>query len=333
MTVDKVWLSTRYYADDKFDGISANAERMFSRLLALAGHLENGGRLPSKPWTYVGLPKARAATLELVRRGILIEFDDGTYDFPAWAGWQDSGDKLVDRKKADRERKRRQRARDKLGINPVDNSNGAGETSENRQEKGHGGDHSGAKSGPVPDPQPTLFAETGNGSKPASDQPERANAVASQSRDMSRDVTVPEERRQEDIGGGYVSRELTSARANDAATPPPTDSPITRGSLALVPDPAPDTDPEPADKCPRHRTRIGRVDEPCRGCRDARLAHEAWTTRTTERAAAERAAAITARRTAIANCTRCDEYGWTIDLATGHAADPARKCTHGDQPT
>lgn len=135
----------------------------------------------------------------------------------------------------------------------------------------------------------------------------------------------------QEIHRGYVSRNLTSARANDAAAPPPANFP-TRGSLALVPDPEPDHDPEPADKCPKHRTRIGRIDEPCRPCRDARLAHEAWQTRTDQRLAAERTAAITARRTAITNCTRCDEYGWQLD-DTGHAAEPARKCTHGDQPT
>lgn len=91
--------------------------------------------------------------------------------------------------------------------------------------------------------------------------------------------------------------------------------------------PPPDDDPEPADKCPRHRTRIGRVDEPCGPCRDARLAHQAWTTRTTERAAAERAAAVTARRTSIANCHHCDEFGWQL-APDGTTIDPARRCTH-----
>lgn len=101
----------------------------------------------------------------------------------------------------------------------------------------------------------------------------------------------------------------------------------TRGALALVHSADPDDDPEPADKCARHRTRIGRVDEPCGPCRDARLAHQAWTTRTTERAAAERTAAVNARRQAITNCHRCDEFGWQL-APDGTTIDPARRCTH-----
>lgn len=175
------------------------------------------------------------------------------------------------------------------------------------------------------DTQMTMFSEKRGHLKPETWSNQHLNVDTQMTTDQ-----VDQERNHR----GYVSRNVTSARANDPTTPPPEDQPITRGSLALVPDPTPDTDPdpEPADKCPRHRTRIGRIDEPCGPCREARLAHQAWTTRTAERAAAERAAAITARRTAITNCTRCDEYGWQLD-DTGHAAEPARKCTHGDQPT
>ncbi|QGJ93607.1 replication initiation protein [Gordonia phage MelBins] len=123
----------------------------------------------------------------------------------------------------------------------------------------------------------------------------------------------------QEIHGGYVSRELTSARATEQPTPP-----VTRGSLALVVSAAPDADAEPPTKCPRHRTRIGRIDEPCAPCRDARLAHQAWT----EHRAQLEQLARDHRRTAIADCDRCDDLGWMLDPTTGVSADPARRCTH-----
>lgn len=99
---------------------------------------------------------------------------------------------------------------------------------------------------------------------------------------------------------------------------------ITRGALALVVSAAPDADLEPPTKCPRHRTRIGRIDEPCAPCRDARLAHQAWTA---HRAELDRLARDH-RRTAVADCDRCDDLGWTLDPNTGQSADPARRCNH-----
>ncbi|MGB6244618.1 hypothetical protein [Gordonia sp. (in: high G+C Gram-positive bacteria)] len=39
------------------------------------------------------------------------------------------------------------------------------------------------------------------------------------------------------------------------------------------------------------------------------------------------AAEARARRHAIAECTRCSEYGWMLDSA-GLEAEPAQKCTH-----
>ncbi|QGJ95836.1 replication initiation protein [Gordonia phage EMoore] len=103
---------------------------------------------------------------------------------------------------------------------------------------------------------------------------------------------------------------------------------ITRGSLALVVSATPDADAEPPTKCPRHRTRIGRIDEPCAPCRDARLAHQAWTEHRNQLEQLAR----DHRRTAIAHCDRCDDLGWTLDPDTGVSADPARRCTHGATP-
>lgn len=140
------------------------------------------------------------------------------------------------------------------------------------------------------------------------------------------DTQVSPDQVDQELQGGYVSRELTSARATD-----PNPTPRTRGALALVVSAAPDADLEPPDRCPRHRTRIGRIDEPCAPCRDARLAHAAWAERTTRRAAEQRATAAHDRRTAIDRCPRCDEFGWQLD-PTGQPADPARRCDHQETP-
>ncbi|AXQ60666.1 hypothetical protein SEA_ALI17_50 [Gordonia phage Ali17] len=117
-------------------------------------------------------------------------------------------------------------------------------------------------------------------------------------------------------------REGGSPKQTRATAPRP--EAITRGALALVVSAAPDADAEPPTKCPRHRTRIGRIDEPCAPCRDARLAHQAWT----EHRAQLEQLARDHRRTAIADCDRCDDLGWMLDPATGVSADPARRCTH-----
>lgn len=104
--MEKIWLASNYYLDPKLAGCSASVERMFTRLLAYCGSLETRGKLPPKPWTFVGLPNGKRSTFELVSRGILRELPGGSFEFPAWSGWQDSGDELAERRRRDRERKR-----------------------------------------------------------------------------------------------------------------------------------------------------------------------------------------------------------------------------------
>lgn len=108
--MEKIWLASTYYLDTKLAGCSASVERMFTRLLAYCGSAETGGKLPAKPWTFVGLPNGKCATFELVSRGVLVERSDGGFEFPAWSGWQQQGDDLAERRRRDRERKRRERA-------------------------------------------------------------------------------------------------------------------------------------------------------------------------------------------------------------------------------
>lgn len=109
--MDKVWLATDYYVDEKLDGCSAAVERMFTRLIAWCGRNDSQGKLPKKPWTFVGLPGGKSAVTELCRRGVLTELPDGTFTFGGWGNWNSQADELVKRRQADRERKRRQRDR------------------------------------------------------------------------------------------------------------------------------------------------------------------------------------------------------------------------------
>ena len=140
--MEKVWLSTTYYLDQKLVGMSAATERMFSRLLAYCGNAETEGEMPSNVHVLVGLPRGEKAVLDLVRRDVLEPirvksvskvctngeenvpeyspishtFDNAEvvvgYRFAAWDDWQKEGNKLVQRKRNDRERKRRQRERE-----------------------------------------------------------------------------------------------------------------------------------------------------------------------------------------------------------------------------
>lgn len=110
--MDKVWLATDYCVDDKLDGCSAAVERMFTRLLAWCGRNNCRGKLPKKPWTFVGLPGGKSAVMDLCARGFLSELPDGTFEFGGWLIWNSKADDLAKRRQADRERKRRQRDRD-----------------------------------------------------------------------------------------------------------------------------------------------------------------------------------------------------------------------------
>lgn len=109
--MEKVWLATKYYLDDKLSGCSAATERMFTRLLAWVGDNETGGKLPKNPHTFVGLLHGKSAVNDLVSRGVLLTQSDGGYAFAGWGNWNSQADELAQRKRADRERKRRERER------------------------------------------------------------------------------------------------------------------------------------------------------------------------------------------------------------------------------
>lgn len=108
--MEKVWLSSTYYLDPKMAGASAATERMFTRLLAYCGNAETKGFLPQNAHKLVAIPNGNRSILDLISRKVLIEVEGGGYRFSAWENWQESGDKLVERRKKDRDRKAEKRA-------------------------------------------------------------------------------------------------------------------------------------------------------------------------------------------------------------------------------
>jgi hypothetical protein len=105
-----VWLSSTYYLDEAVQGLSANAERMLTRGLAYCGNAETGGYITQGALNMLGLPNPKKLVRELVDGEILTPQADGRWYFKAWPEWNSSGDKLIARQKADRERQARRRA-------------------------------------------------------------------------------------------------------------------------------------------------------------------------------------------------------------------------------
>lgn len=106
-----VWLSSTYYMDPKLAGCNASVERMFTRLIAYAGNAETRGYLPENVHKIVGIPTGFRAISELISREILEPVEGGGYYLKAWSNWNESGDKLLERRENDRERQRKARAR------------------------------------------------------------------------------------------------------------------------------------------------------------------------------------------------------------------------------
>jgi hypothetical protein len=154
--VKAVWLSSTYYMDPKLDGCNAAVERMFTRLIAYAGNAETRGFLPKNVHKIVGLSSGFSAVSELVSREILEPVEGGGYYFKAWANWNGSGDKLLERREKDRERQRK--ARSKPAPMSRDKSRDVTPPEETREEKNK--NESRDKASSVSDARASEVAET-----------------------------------------------------------------------------------------------------------------------------------------------------------------------------
>lgn len=183
-----VWLSSTYYLDEAVQGLSANAERLFTRSMAHCGAAESSGHVSEDSIKMLGLPNPRKLAAELVAARIFVPREGGGWYFRSWESWNSAGDELIARRKADRERQARLRA------NKRKNSRDTSRDTEDRSDTEIDGyssvelEKTHEKSTSTSEPQACAQpVET------ASEQRERQTL----SRNMSRDVTDPEESREE----------------------------------------------------------------------------------------------------------------------------------------
>lgn len=193
-----VWLSSTYYLDDAVTTLSANAERMLTRSMAYCGNAETSGYVSEAAITMLGLPNPRKLARELVDANIYVPRAGGGWDFRSWDAWNSAGDALLARRKADRDRQAKRRAERKVSRGQS-------------RDTGNGLDADGSVYTPVePEKNSDLPTSTtapsriDSRSETASDVDERKTV----SRNMSRDVTAPEESRGEE-NSGYVTESAT----------------------------------------------------------------------------------------------------------------------------
>ena len=206
-----VWLSSTYYLDDAVQKLSANAERMLTRAMAHCGAAESSGYVSEAAIKMLGLPNPRKLVSELVEAQILVPRKTGGWEFRSWESWNSAGDVLIARRRADRERQARLRAerqgKSRDMSRDTDNGVDTGNVSYSSVETEKTREKSARASNPQRSAKPVETHD---------DQQERENL----SRDMSRDVTAPEESREEQ-NTSYLSESATDSngRSGIAATP------------------------------------------------------------------------------------------------------------------
>jgi len=103
-----VWLSSTYYLDLRVIDLSGDAERLFVRSIAYCGLAETGGFVSETALKTLGISAINKRKKELVDSGLWVSVRGGIR-LSGWENWQKSGDDLLKRKTADRERQARHR--------------------------------------------------------------------------------------------------------------------------------------------------------------------------------------------------------------------------------
>lgn len=204
-----VWLSSTYYLDEAVGKLSANAERLLTRSMAHCGNAETSGYISEQAITMLGLPNPKKLARELVDANIYVPRPGGGWDLRSWDAWNSAGDALLARRKADRERQAKRRAEQRKSR---------GQSRDTQKASGADGSLYSSveleKNSELPT-STTTTSEDGSETKILADVPER-KAV---SRNMSRDVTAPEESRGEKISG-YVDLEATDPYGSGISATP-----------------------------------------------------------------------------------------------------------------
>lgn len=307
----------------KVEALSDKAFRLLVTTWCWCSRHLTDGRVPMAVWRKRGTPKARR---ELVEAGLVEQHDDHVM-MHDYLDHQRSADEVAERKDA----KRRAGALGNHnrwhvprgvyddqcpicvanGQNPpsqegsqagshvrsVDNSDSGNES--NLSDANDTSEHSGllSDSDIVNSSQP-RHPETAVPAETDSQQPKTASHVRSQNDRKTSPETETETETEKE--GGDSRREVTT-RASEPTTP--TDS---------------SEGPRPADRCPRH---LDDTDPPpCRACRDARHAAEAWDDRETARAQQLARDIENARRDPRMRCDHGADGGRFMHPTTGKSA-------------
>ncbi|HEY5985229.1 MAG TPA: hypothetical protein VIV12_02425 [Streptosporangiaceae bacterium] len=111
-------LHTRYYSDPKIAALDDSAEVMFVRSLAFSGERETGGFVPEAVVPGLARSRRHAKSVSALIASRLWTATDGGYQITRWHDWQEELELLAARRAADRERKRRERARKNSQVTP-----------------------------------------------------------------------------------------------------------------------------------------------------------------------------------------------------------------------
>lgn len=107
-------LGVRYYLDPAIRGLSGDladaAEVMFTRGLARAGEVSDGGFIPKQDVELLTRRRRYGAVVDALLRSGLWTVVAGGYQVTRWSDWQDHLDALARKRTADRDRQRRRRA-------------------------------------------------------------------------------------------------------------------------------------------------------------------------------------------------------------------------------
>jgi hypothetical protein len=143
-----VWLSSTYYLDPAVEQLKPAEELLFVRALAYCGQAESEGWVSPRGLLALGSRYASRSARTLVAVGLWVEDERGGYRFRTWDHWQESGNDLLRRRRADRERQAKKRATD--GAVSRDGHVTVTPTEERREEKEKNGSSSSGISSPVP---------------------------------------------------------------------------------------------------------------------------------------------------------------------------------------
>lgn len=205
-----VWLSSTYYLDEAVQKLSPNAERMLTRSMAHCGSAESSGYVSEAAIKMLGLPNPRKLANELVDAQIYIPRAGGGWDFRSWESWNSAGDALIARRKADAARQARRRAAQQEISRDMSRDSPDGADGKNRSFSSVDRRKTGEKSASSDAARtPRLSTET---------SPEQ-DIWESPSRNTSRDVTPPEESREEQ-NSSHLQNNGYDSNANEPRSAP-----------------------------------------------------------------------------------------------------------------